>query len=903
MLKMLHKLMPCLRNNVNAFRLIASFSLILSGYTLSAQTGRALSFDGSNDYVSLPTPLSGNYTKELWINAASFTGFPNILTGNGTAIFLNAGRLAAGHSTGGFTQLLDPATLVAGTWYHVAVTFNSATGDMQLYKNGALIQTAAAVPAYTEPFLEIGRYSGANNFNGSIDEVRLWNTVRTGAQISGSMSCELTGDEPGLLAYYNFNQGTAGGANAGVTVLNDTKDACIASNGTLNNFALAGATSNWVAPGPLLSGTCSGTFANINVTGNGNCINFADTSPNLVDFTNFGDFGTLPITRNFVIQNTGSSVLNITSVTIVGVNAADFSATNPPVLTLAPAASTTFSVTFNPSGANGTKNAIIVINNNDIDEGTFPFSISGNRVGGGQALAFDGINDRVDLPFTFSGSYTKEAWINTNILTSFPNILAGNASTGTALFLNNGRIAAGHGPGFAQVLDPVAITAGTWFHVAVTYDAGTGVMNLYKNGALVNTAPAVPAYTETLQQIGTFNGGNYFNGVIDEVRIWNTARSGAEISGNMSCALNGTEAGLIAYYNFNQGAQGGNNAGQTILNDLVGNCPQNGTLVNFTLNGSLSNWVSPGGTVPGSCTVQVSNVSVRGNNICIETGDITPAAPDNTDYGLVNVPDNVDHSFVINNNGGATLTIASIVISGINASMFTIVSAPATTVLPGGSTTFVLRFTPSGANGIKNATVTINNNDADEASYTFAVRGTSFDPLPITLVYFRAGNAGKYSRLVWETSAEINNKGFEIQRSANGSNSWETIGYVPATNAPNGSRYNFNDLAPFNGINTYRLKQTDFDGRSSLSNIELVNFAFDAALVSVYPNPVKDRLNLVFNDSKLLNSEATISTAAGAVIATIKLGSYRQAVDMSAYAKGLYLISLQDGTVLRIIKQ
>ena len=622
-----------------------------------------------------------------------------------------------------------------------------------------------------------------------------------------------------------------------------------------------------------------------------------------MDFTNFGDFGTLPITRNFVIQNTGNAVLNITSVTIVGTNAADFSIVTSPAPTLAPGASTSFSVTFNPSGPNGTKSAIIVINNNDLDEGTFPFSISGNLVGGGQALAFDGVDDRVDLPFSFSGSYTKEAWINTNILTAFPNIISGNASTGTALFLNSGRIAAGHGPGFAQVLDPVAITAGTWYHVAVTYNAATGVMNLYKNGALVNSASSVPAYTETIQQIGTFNGGNYFNGIIDEVRIWNTARSAAQISANMSCALNGTEPGLIAYYNFNQGAQGGNNAGKTVLNDLVGNCPQNGTLVNFALSGSVSNWVSPGGTLSGSCTAQVSNVSVSGNNICIATGDITPAASDNTDYGLVNVPDFLDHTFVITNNGGATLNIASIVISGVNASMFTVVSAPATSVLPGGTTTFVLRFTPSGANGIKNATVTITNNDTNEANYVFAVRGTSFDPLPITLVYFRAAAAGKYSRLVWETSSEINNKGFEIQRSKNASGDWETIGYVNATNAANGSRYNFTDLAPFNGINAYRLKQTDLDGRFSLSNIEIVNFAFDAAIVSVYPNPVKDRLNLVFNDSKLLNTDAKITTASGAVIATIKLSSYRQPVDMTAYAKGLYFISLQDGTVLRIIRQ
>jgi hypothetical protein len=888
--------------NVKTYRLIAIFLLLFSAGKASAQTGRALSFDGSNDYVSLPTGLSGSYTKELWINAASFAGFPNILSGTGTAVFLNAGRLAAGHSTGGFNQVLDPATLTTGTWYHVAVTFNATTGDMQLYKNGLLMQTATSVPSYSEPALEIGRYNSANYFNGQIDGVRLWNIVRSSFQINNSMNCELTGDEPGLIANYEFNQGNAGGANAGITTLNDTKDGCIAFNGTLNNFALTGAGSNWVAPGPVLSGTCSGTFPNINVTGNGACISSGDMTPSSIDFTDFGDFGSLPITRSFTVQNTGSASLNISFAAITGVNASDFTIINAPVSPVAAGSSTTLTIRFNPAGANGVKNATVTINNNDTDEAAFSFAITGNFVGAGEALAFDGIDDRVDLPVVFSGSYTKEAWINTNILTAFPNILSGNATTGTALFLNNGRIAAGHGPGFAQVLDPAILTAGTWYHVAVTYNAGTGAMSLYKNGVLVSTAGAVPAYTETLQQIGTFSSGNFFNGAIDEVRIWNVARSAAEILSTMSCALNGSEAGLIAYYNFNQGAQGGNNAGLTTLNDLVGNCPQNGTLVNFALTGTLSNWVSPGGTLPTSCTPQVSNISVAGNNNCIVTGDVTPSVADNTDYGLVSVPGSSDHSFVITNNGGANLTVSSIIISGPDASMFTVISPAASPVFPGGSSTFIVRFAPSSI-GIKNATITINNNDANEAAYSFAVTGNAFNPAPVTLLYFRANDAGKYSRLVWETAAEINNRGFEIQRSGNGSNVWQTIGFVEGKNTPNGSRYNFNDLAPMRGINTYRLKQIDIDGHSSYSNIEAVNFAYDAAIVSVYPNPVTEKLNIVFNDSNLLNSNAKITTAAGAVIATIKLSSYRQEVNLAAYAKGLYLISLQDGTVLRIIKQ
>ncbi len=63
------------------------------------------------------------------------------------------------------------------------------------------------------------------------------------------MSNELIGNETGLVAYYNFNQGAPSGNNAGIISLTDKTSN--AYNGTLHNFALNGATSNWVAGAPL----------------------------------------------------------------------------------------------------------------------------------------------------------------------------------------------------------------------------------------------------------------------------------------------------------------------------------------------------------------------------------------------------------------------------------------------------------------------------------------------------------------------------------------------------------------------------------------------------------------------------------------------------------------------------
>jgi hypothetical protein len=82
-----------------------------------------------------------------------------------------------------------------------------------------------------------------NNFSGSIDEVRFWNDVRTETEINALMNVPAVGDEAGLVAYYDFNQGVPAGNNAGVTTLLDRTGS---RNGTLTNVRLSGTTSNWV---------------------------------------------------------------------------------------------------------------------------------------------------------------------------------------------------------------------------------------------------------------------------------------------------------------------------------------------------------------------------------------------------------------------------------------------------------------------------------------------------------------------------------------------------------------------------------------------------------------------------------------------------------------------------------
>ncbi len=520
------------------------------------------------------------------------------------------------------------------------------------------------------------------------------------------------------------------------------------------------------------------------------------------------------------------------------------------------------------------------------------------------ALDFDGVDDLVSLPFVVSGSYTKEAWVYPTALGSFYNIASGE---NTALYINAFNFAGGNVFPFTAVADPTPISINTWYHVAITYNDATKLLSLYTNGVLVDDSVLTSSYTETTGYLGAVqyfgNPVAFFAGQMDELRFWNYARTGAQIAGNMNCNLTGDEPGLTAYYKFNQNIANGTNTGMTTLADSSDKCVTlPGTLQNFALTGTTSNWVSQAGAgtgVAGTCSNNFANISISGNSVCITDGDATPTTTDHTDFGMfAGVP--IFRTFTITNTGNTTLTVSPVFRIASNAS-FNITMQPASTVAPGGSTTFQIAFVPV-ATGTSTAVVYVNNSDGDEGGFNFVIQGNSV-VLPVELSYFRAEKNKEMSKLVWQTSSEHNNRGFDIQRSADAGLTWETIGFVAAGTSSNVNNYNFTDRLPLKGSNAYRLKQVDFDGRFKFSNIIVLSFASVNELISIYPNPVKDKLSLIFNDKSLLNTTVQVSSVTGRIVSRIKLAANRQDVDMAGLPKGIYLLSFDNGEVKRIVKQ
>ena len=122
---------------------------------------------------------------------------------------------------------------------------------------------------------------------------------------------------------------------------------------------------------------------------------------------------------------------------------------------------------------------------------------------------------------------------------------------------------------------------------------------------------------------------------------------------------------------------------------------------------------------------QSQDIDLTGNGTPIIAGSTTPNAGDDTDFGNMGLGSNVIHTFTINNTGGDPLTINTLVISGANAGDFTVSAiTPTGTISANGSATFTVTFAPM-ASGVRNAIVTVNNNDLDESVYDFAITGSS----------------------------------------------------------------------------------------------------------------------------------------------------------------------------------
>lgn len=493
----------------------------------------------------------------------------------------------------------------------------------------------------------------------------------------------------------------------------------------------------------------------------------------------------------------------------------------------------------------------------------------------GTLLTFNGTTQYVSVPddssLRLTDNFTIEAWIyptrtNSSIIDkgNYNYLLSvqPNGQLGLGLY-NNGT----------WIYSSGSVPLNEWSHVALVFQTGTNGLKFYRNGVLLSEHTASGALvTNTAQlNIGRQAPGvcdcNLFEGKIDEVRMWNVARTAQQIRESVHRTLTGGESGLLAYWQLNENS--GTSAGEPIAEHF-------GLLMNSPA------WTAS--TLPIGSGTSASAVSVT-------------SGPANLDSVVFTVSDSFDNAVDI------TATAISIAPNIFPASYGSIVGYKYFVVNlfgnPGTfSTDLTLKLGTGGFDAAANAIpeklrlykrsstssdaweefggAVSANSTTGEATWSGITSFSQFaivyeeSVLPIELVSFSAVVNGLNAELKWKTATEANNYGFEIQKSEVGSQKsesvagrigeWVKVGFVEGSGSSNSPKeYSFVDknlkaglpagASAKAGKYSYRLKQIDNDGKFKYSQeVEVIVGAAPKVfqLAQNYPNPFNPTTTIAF---------------------------------------------------------
>jgi hypothetical protein len=177
--------------------------------------------------------------------------------------------------------------------------------------------------------------------------------------------------------------------------------------------------------------------------------------------------------------------------------------------------------------------------------------------------------------------------------------------------------------------------------------------------------------------------------------------------------------------------------------------------------------------------------------------------------------------------------------------------------------------------------------------------------LPLKLVSFTAKLKTDLSNKVlleWKTVNELNTLVFEIERRTDG-NTFNTIGSIGAKNIDGVHHYVFTDEQLLSGINYYRLKQVDTDGKYTYSNIQAVNNVLPALTLKTYPNPVPKELTIV-HPVAVKGAFLTITDILGRekAVIPVKEGAISTLKNIESLTTGIYMISYTNDSKTSFIK-
>ncbi len=627
------------------FIILSVLMTLIPSQALAEHAGFALEFDGVDDYVTLGDTgdlfggdgWASTKTISLWIKPtgtnppATAPASGELIAGNDRPRLFGITRAAYNGQDRLWIWNADNNGLdsigiefTPGEWTHIAMVHTA--GNLSAYKNGVLVGMIASgdtfVPNGTNDgalFLGgTGRNNPALYFQGQLDEVQFWTVPLDQNLFQAWLYSELNSGHPEwshLAAYYQMSAG------AGTTLPDDSP----------NNHpgALLGGMSdgNWVASGALEPPgtpvpTATPTATSLLPTATPLPPTATSLPPTATSLpptaTPLPPTATsLPPTATSLPPTATSLPPTATSLPPTATSLPPTATSLPPTATSLPPTATSLPPTATPLPPTATP---LPPTATPLPPTATPLPPTPTPTPGGSvnyALEFDGANDFVELSNTTD--MMGYGWPNTKTI-SFWVKPAEQAQTCTvpsvawcdAIFGDRPRwwgvsqgILNGQdriwvwnydgSPGSSYDLLGIEYTAGEWTHIALVHSGG--ILTAYKNGLEVSSTPSGPTLQPpgypVLHLGGIINNPSRvwtFAGQLDEVRIWNIARTPAEILLEMNQPLVGNEPGLAAYYQMSNGA------GVTLTDDSVNTW--DGTLYDGARNvppdGHLPGWVISG---------------------------------------------------------------------------------------------------------------------------------------------------------------------------------------------------------------------------------------------------------------------------------------------------------------------
>jgi hypothetical protein len=937
--------------------------------------GDVLSFDGVDDIVIIGdvAALDGisQFTYEAWVKMNTFNDFGRLFGNSEINGFNTIGTAMSLGSTSGSLNLVTRNGANSGgttgnvlplnTWTHVSMVFDGTqTGDanrLKCYINGIevpLTFSGNAIPATlisnNQPLVLGSNFVGVE-FPGEMDEVAFWNTARTANEIRENMHLTLKDCPTGLVAYYQMNDGTGS-----ATLADGSGNGHV---GTLTNMDPA---TDWITSAVNIGNDVGGNSNSqtINTAAGVSTQNFTAANATMRFFSHSG-VEDITVTYQAFTPNgiTGASGVNIIQNPMWTVNKSSatetmvvdytfmfaggtFTSTDAAKYSLynramnsegswtkvaTASAVTATSATFGKISLTG-QFMVVQDSENDISDvrGNM-YNISDN---------FENIScPGIDLS---NSSFTIELWAKRNSTTTEDHFF-GQGTVGTRAGLHARYNATSISFSFFSddlILATPAATDGEWHHLAFVYNSATRRREIFVDGVLLGFNISGGNFSGAAgMAIGghippAVNINNSMDGSMDEFRIWTSVRSEAEIRESMHLTLKGNETGLLSYYQFNNDDPAGTASG---VKDAVGS--NHGTTQNMVTADYVPSEVAVAGGTSDRITIGAGGVYTFPNtDVAIEFGTNTPSGEivisrleTEKPHGWETIGNDVDNEYFVVNNYGANASFDPLLDITFNRLSYV---SPIDAGLPQATTPLQVYKRADNAfgatwgssfGGADNATAGTNAmisfdivNNINSFSQIVLANNANNSDLPVELMKFDATrlNADKV-QLDWITASELNNEGFYVERMLETENEFRTVGFVEGQgNSTAIVNYQLFDENTYTSVSYYRLRQVDFDGTTTYSEIRAVegrDNKLEYMDVSIYPNPVQNELKIRFNalPKDVKSAQVIITSIDGKVLYEFAAGvqSYQllEVEGVDQLSAGLYLLSINFDNNERVVQK